>query len=796
MKNLFTSNYFYLALILILLPVQIFLGIYLYFSAEIPSPEEVSEVDLQIPLKIYTADGKLIGEYGEIHRTKLEFNEIPEIFVQAFLAAEDSDYFTHTGVDLFSLIRATYQFLREGEIVSGGGTITMQVARNYVLTKDRTFERKLKEIFAAFKIDFYFTKEEIFELYVNQIFLGNRAYGIAAAADIYYGKALSDLSLPQVAMIAGLPKAPSKINPLINPRKALNRRNWVLGRMRDLNYINEEDFFKARNTPITASFTGVTPEVDADYLAEEIRQYIINEYGLNSYKEGYQVVSTINSNFQASARKAVEKGIEEYERRHGFEKPENYQALIPDLFKNRSDFFYSFFYDPNEFLDEFGIELDTKNPFSNVMRFLEKLSKFKNLNPSLVLSVKKDTLVLIDELGKIQKIYLSKLKYPIRPKINENRKDKKLTDFKDFFNLGDLIWASNPNEIEQSIALHPKVQSALVSIDPSNGDVLAMVGGYNFNASQFNRATQAKPQLGSTFKPFLYAAAFENGFNPASVINDAPIVFEDKNLEDVWRPKNSGGIFYGPTRLREALVQSRNVVSVRLLQELSIEVVKDSLERYGFDKGELPSDLSLALGSYGMSPLNNAKLFSVFANGGKRVSPFFIKKIILPNKEEIIFKEDTEPSKGIYLSKWYGYKAKIDNDFEVDPRVSFILNDILKEAANRGTGRKIRSLNRKDFAGKTGTSNDAESTWFTGFNPEILTTVWFGYDNPKGLGDQEFGSTTSLPIWLDYMSTIVDEIPYKNLKKPSGLIARKINKKTGNLATTEDKDVKFEYFLN
>lgn len=796
MKNLFTSNYFYLALILILLPVQIFLGIYLYFSAEIPSPEEVSEVDLQIPLKIYTADGKLIGEYGEIHRTKLEFNEIPEIFVQAFLAAEDSDYFTHTGVDLFSLIRATYQFLREGEIVSGGGTITMQVARNYVLTKDRTFERKLKEIFAAFKIDFYFTKEEIFELYVNQIFLGNRAYGIAAAADIYYGKALSDLSLPQVAMIAGLPKAPSKINPLINPRKALNRRNWVLGRMRDLNYINEEDFFKARNTPITASFTGVTPEVDADYLAEEIRQYIINEYGLNSYKEGYQVVSTINSNFQASARKAVEKGIEEYERRHGFEKPENYQALIPDLFKNRSDFFYSFFYDPNEFLDEFGIELDTKNPFSNVMRFLERLSKFKNLNPSLVLSVKKDTLVLIDELGKIQKIYLSKLKYPIRPKINENRKDKKLTDFKDFFNLGDLIWASNPNEIEQSIALHPKVQSALVSIDPSNGDVLAMVGGYNFNASQFNRATQAKPQLGSTFKPFLYAAAFENGFNPASVINDAPIVFEDKNLEDVWRPKNSGGIFYGPTRLREALVQSRNVVSVRLLQELSIEVVKDSLERYGFDKGELPSDLSLALGSYGMSPLNNAKLFSVFANGGKRVSPFFIKKIILPNKEEIIFKEDTEPSKGIYLSKWYGYKAKIDNDFEVDPRVSFILNDILKEAANRGTGRKIRSLNRKDFAGKTGTSNDAESTWFTGFNPEILTTVWFGYDNPKGLGDQEFGSTTSLPIWLDYMSTIVDEIPYKNLKKPSGLIARKINKKTGNLATTEDKDVKFEYFLN
>ena len=796
MKKLFASNYFYLALLVILLPVHLFLGIYLYFSADIPSPKEVSEVDLQVPLKIFTSDGKLIGEYGEIHRTKVFFDEIPEIFVQAFLAAEDSDYFNHTGVDLFSLIRATYQFLREGKIVSGGGTITMQVARNYVLTKDRTFERKLKEIFAAFKIDFYFSKEEIFELYVNQIFLGNRAYGIAAAADIYYGKSLSDLSLAQVAMIAGLPKAPSKINPLINPRKALNRRNWVLGRMRDLNYINEEDFFRAKNTPITASFTGVTPEVDADYLAEEIRKYILAEYGLNSYKKGYEVVSTINSNFQASARKAVEKGIEEYESRHGFEKPENYQILIPDLFKNRSDFFYSFFYDPNKFLDEFGIELDTENPFSKVMRFLESLSKFKNLNPSIILSVKKDSLVLIDELGKIQKVYLSRLKSPIRPKINENRKDKKLTDFKEFFNTGDLIWASDSNKAEQIISIHPKVQSALVSIDPDNGDVLAMVGGYNFNASQFNRATQAKPQLGSTFKPFLYAAAFENGFNPASIINDAPIVFEDKNLEDVWRPKNSSGVFYGPTRLREALVQSRNVVSVRLLQELSIEVVKDSLERYGFNKQDLPSDLSLALGSYGMSPLENAKLFSVFANGGKNVDPFFIKKIILPNKEEIIFKKEREPSKGAYLSQWYGYETQIDNNFKVDPRVSFILNDILKEAATRGTGRKIRELNRKDFAGKTGTSNDAESTWFTGFNPEILTTVWFGYDNPKGLGDKEFGSTTSLPIWLDYMSSIVDQIPYRNLKKPSGLIARKINKATGNIATTEDKDVKFEYFLN
>ena len=798
MIDLFKSKFFYILLVVILLPIQITLGVYLYFAPEIPSSSEVASVELQVPLKIFTKDGKLIGEFGEIHRTKLKFEEIPDTFVKAFLAAEDSDYFNHTGVDILSLVRAAYQFLREGEIVSGGGTITMQVARNYVLTKERTFERKLKEIFTALKIDFSFTKEEIFELYVNQIFLGNRAYGIKAAAEIYYDKNLEDLNLAQYAMIAALPKAPSRINPLINPRKAINRRNYVLRRMLALEFIDQTQFDVASSAPVTASFSGISPEVEADYLAEEIRKYIIKNYGLSAYKDGYQVFSTIDSSYQTAAREAVEEGIEDYEERHGFEKPENHEYLLPKSFKNRSEFFYAFAYDPFSYLDKFGIELEAKNPFYKAMEFLEQQAEFKNFKPAILISVEDERLLTLNKEGKIENILLANLTKSIRPRINENRKDKKLTNFSEFFDSGDLVWLSKDSNQSKSITLsiHPKVQSALVSLNPSSGEILALVGGYNFRNSQFNRAIQAKPQLGSNFKPFLYAAAFENGFSPASIIVDSPLVFDDQNLEEIWRPRNASGKFYGPTRLREALVQSRNVVSVKLLQEVSIKDAKESLEKFGFYKEELPNDLSLALGSYGASPMKNAELFSIFANGGKKVVPYFIDRILFPDGNEINFSEEKKSKTGDYLSQWFGTDEREADNFSIDPRIAFMINDILKEAAQRGTGRKINELGRKDFAAKTGTSNDAESTWFTGFNENILTTVWFGYDNPSSLGNNEFGSTTSLPIWLNYKKQIIDTIPKGKFKKPSGLIARKINLETGELAKPEDERVKFELFLN
>ena len=791
---MFFNKYFFILLIIFLLPIHFGLGIYIYLSHDLPSTEDVRNVELQVPLKIFTSDGKLIGEYGEIHRTKLEFNEIPENLINAFLAAEDSDFFSHTGVDFLSLIRATYQYIKAGEIISGGGTITMQVARNYVLTKDQTFERKLKEIFMAFKLDLSFSKEEIFELYVNQIFLGNRAYGIAAASEIYYGKGLSELTVAQSAMIASLPKAPSRINPIANPKRALTRRNWVLSRMESLGYIDEDIFVEAFKEPISASFNGIGSEVEADYLAEQIRRYMIQNYGLSVYKEGYKVYSTLNSSYQTAAVNSVRRGIESYESRHGFRKPENYSDLIPSDFSQRTDLFYKVAYDPNNFKDEFGIKKDLTNPLDKLLDFLADQAAFNSFQPVLILSSKNKKMTILNKDSEIITLDIGNLVTQIKPKIDENKKGKNIESFSTFFEVGDLIWF-RPNENKKfEIAMHPEVQSALVSIDPESGKILALVGGYSFSSSKFNRAMQAKPQLGSNFKPFLYAAAFENGFNPATIINDAPVVFEDQNLEEFWRPKNASGKFYGPTRLREALLQSRNVVTVRLLNDLGISKTKNYLTRFGFERDSLPEDLSMALGSYGISPYKNAEFFSIFANGGKKINPTYIEKIVDKEGNEIFF--DQKDLSKTSLEQWIGKPLTAEETFAIDPRVSFVVTDILREATRRGTGRGIKKLQRDDFAGKTGTTNDSESTWFTGYNNEILTTVWFGYDQPRSLGQKEYGSTTALPIWLGYMEDIVDSIEYSPPVIPANLVAKKINLANGLDASPSDQNTGFEYFFD
>ena len=791
---MFFNKYFFILLIIFLLPIHFGLGIYIYLSHDLPSTEDVRNVELQVPLKIFTSDGKLIGEYGEIHRTKLEFAEIPENLINAFLAAEDSDFFTHTGVDFLSLIRATYQYIRAGEIISGGGTITMQVARNYVLTKEQTFERKLKEIFMAFKLDLSFSKEEIFELYVNQIFLGNRAYGIAAASEIYYGKGLSELTVAQSAMIASLPKAPSRINPIANPKRALTRRNWVLSRMESLGYIDQDIFLNAFKEPISASFNGIGSEVEADYLAEQIRRYMIQNYGLSAYKEGYKVYSTLNSSYQTAAVNSVRSGIESYESRHGFRKPENYRDLIPSDFNQRTDLFYKVAYDPNNFKDEFGIKKDLTNPLDKLLDFLADQAAFNSFQPVLILSSKNKKMTILNKDSEIITVDISNLVAKIKPKIDENKKGKNIESFSSFFEVGDLIWFRSDENKKFEIAMHPEVQSALVSIDPRSGKILALVGGYSFNSSKYNRAMQAKPQLGSNFKPFLYAAAFENGFNPATIINDAPVVFEDQNLEEFWRPKNASGKFYGPTRLREALLQSRNVVTVRLLNDLGISKTKNYLTRFGFERDSLPEDLSIALGSYGISPYKNAEFFSVFANGGKKINPTYIEKIVDKDGNEIFF--DQKDLSKTTLEQWIGKPLIEEETFAIDPRVSFVVTDILREATRRGTGRAIKKLQRDDFAGKTGTTNNSESTWFTGYNNKILTTVWFGYDQPRSLGQKEYGSTTALPIWLGYMEDIVDSIEYSPPVIPANLIAKKINLANGLDASPSDQNTGFEYFFD
>ena len=765
-----------LSLLFLCLTFMFLSSLNLYIGSKLPDERTIRDIELQIPLKIFSSDAKLIGEFGEKRRTALNFDEIPTHYVNAVLAAEDDNFFSHSGVSYTGLARSLYRLLVSGRIQGGGSTITMQVAGNYLTSRDVSLFRKVKDIFLAYRLEETYSKEEIFEFYVNRIFFGNRAYGIAAASEVYYGRPLSELNLAQWAMIAALPKAPSSMNPLVNPKRALVRRNWILERMLELGFIHSEQFRLAIDAPLTANYYGLVSEVEAPYVAEEVRRYMIQEYGLKAYSEGLEVFTTINSKFQNQASRSVSLGLEDYDKRHGFREPENIYDVFPegffDLPKNvkLTNIENSLKRDDENFLD-------TEASLLNVLDYLDKFTENKDRFLGTVTKVG-TKLEFLTKAGEIQEIpWIEKYSWA-RPYINENRRGARPRSFKDILNLGDIIWLKK-DTLTQSIELTqiPDAQSALISLDPQSGSILALVGGYDFFLSKFNRAEQASPLLGSNFKPFLYAAAFSDKFTPSSLINDAPIIFDDEALEERWRPRNASGKFFGPTRLREGLLQSRNLVSVRLLRELGIEKVRSYSEKFGFDKQRLPVDLSLSLGTASLNPLSNASAYSVFANGGKRVEPYLIKKI-LDRSGQVLFEKQLENSEQV-----------------IDPRVAFLINDILKEAATRGTAKKVSELQRTDFAGKTGTTNKAESTWFTGYNAHIVTSVWVGFDQPKSLGDREFGSTIALPIWLNYKKEIIDNIPISQTLPPEGLSIIKIDKDSGEKARQDSKDLMFEYFL-
>ncbi len=747
----------------------------IYIDSKLPNEELIRNIELQIPLKIYSSDKKLIGEFGEKRRTALKFGEIPTHYVNAVLAAEDDDFFSHSGVSYTGLLRSVYRLVKAGRIQGGGSTITMQVAGNYLTSRDVSLFRKVKDIFLAYRLEETYTKEEIFEFYVNRIFFGNRAYGIAAASEVYYGKSLTQLNLAQWAMIAALPKAPSSINPLVNPSRALIRRNWILKRMLDLEYIHPEQFELAVNASLTANYFGLVSEVKAPYVAEEVRRYMIQEYGLKAYSEGLEVFTTIDSKFQNSATKAVKEGLESYDRRHGFRQPKNISNLFPANFFRLPK--KSQLLEIESFLNADSIDTVDEKNLSEVFKSLESYVQNKDRFLAVVINPR-DTLEALTKTGKIINISWSDELSWARPYISENRRGTKPRGFEDILKEGDLIWLKRDvvtNNI--SVTQVPEAQSALISLEANTGSILALVGGYDFFLSKFNRAEQASPLLGSNFKPFLYAAAFSEGFTPATLINDAPIIFEDDALEEKWKPRNASGKFFGPTRLREGLLQSRNLVSVRLLREVGVNKVREYAEKFGFDKQRLPADLSLSLGTASLNPLTNAAAYAVFANGGKTIEPYVIDRIV-DRAGKILFKKQVKETRQV-----------------IDPRIAFIITDILKEAAARGTAKKISALNRKDFAGKTGTTNKAESTWFTGYNEKIVTSVWMGFDQPKSLGDREFGSSTALPIWMDYKKEIIDLIPITNTMPPQGLSIVKIDRVSGGLASDESSDPIFEYFL-
>ena len=567
-------------------------SLYLYLSPKLPSVETLKTVKLQTPLRVYSQDMKLIGEFGEKRRTPINFNAIPPLFVKAVLSAEDDGFYSHIGVDFKGLARAALELVTTGHIQTGGSTITMQLARNFFLSREQSFIRKFNEILLALRIEDELSKDEILALYANKIYLGNRSYGVEAAAMTYYGMSISELSLAQMAMVAGLPKAPSSFNPIINPQRALTRRNWILGRMYKLGHIDRTTLEMARSQPITAKYHGSLKDYDAPYIAEIARQAAVNLLGTETYTSGYSVFTTIDSRLQSYADQALTNGLLSYDWRHGYRGPEAH--------------------------------------FDNPAQWSAALSNTlpgQGLEPAIVTSVEESSITLqTRDTPNISLNTEGSLK-GLRRYISEDKRSAPIKDLSTVFSTGDLIRINKAANGEWQLTQTPDAQAALVSLNPDTGAIKAMSGGLNFYQSPFNRVTQAQRQPGSNFKPFIYSAALEKAMTPASMVNDAPLTFHDENIETQWRPVNSSGKFYGPTRLRQALYLSRNLVSIRVLQSTGITYAINAASKFGFNPEQLPHDLSLALGSHAVTPLAIAGGYATFANGGYKIEPYVIESI-------------------------------------------------------------------------------------------------------------------------------------------------------------------------
>ncbi len=784
-------------------------GVYLYLSPKLPAVEVLLDVRLQTPLRVYTSDGELIGQFGEQKRNPLNYEDIPPLFTRALLAAEDDGFFEHRGIDFPGLTRAVVELVVTGEKGSGGSTLTMQVARNFFLTLERTYTRKFNEILLALEIERKLTKEQIFELYFNQMFLGHRAYGFEAAAQVYYGKHIGDLDLAQLAMIAGLPKAPSKYNPLSNPGRSTIRRDWILNRMLSLGYIDQPSFEEAINSPVTASHHGAKLSFDAPYVAEMVRQEMISKYGLGAYNDGYRVYTTVDSHLQKAADAALINSVAAYDQRHGFRGPEgNYDVAVED-------------------------------PEGLLIAWTEVLSSTPAIaqwHPAIVTELNEDSFDVLTHEGLIQTLMWEDNSNFARPYITVNARGRRPSLPSDALSRGDLIRITTDESGKLSLSQLPEAQAALVALRPDDGAILSLVGGYGFRQSKFNRVIQARRLPGSNFKPFIYAAALEHGMTAATVINDAPIVIDDSSLETTWRPENDGGKFYGPTRLRWALTQSRNLVSIRLLQKLGIENAVNYVDRFGFDAELLPRNLSLALGTYAVTPLELITGYASLANGGFKVEPHLIDRIEdirgatvyeakpatvcrdcdkLP-KIEITVAAPPDPAAEMSMEAILsdtalppvnenGEEVRMEDILQsnhglppaeriVEARTAYIIDSILRDVITRGTGRKALSLKRGDIGGKTGTTNGPTDAWFSGFNGDVVATAWVGFDDNRPLGRNEYGGSAALPIWIEYMESALGNSPETERPAPPGLVHARIDPTSGKLARPGQSDAIFEMF--
>jgi len=739
---------------------------YLIYSPQLPPVDSLKDVKLQTPLKVYSREGKLIALFGEKRRIPLTYQELPQTMVDAFLAAEDDRFFEHPGVDYQGLLRAVVNLVITGQKAQGGSTITMQLARNFFLTPERTYTRKIKEIMLALRIEDELTKQEILELYLNKIYLGQRAYGVGAAAEVYYGKSATELSLQQVAMIAGLPKAPSRFNPISNLDRATVRRDYVLGRMLELNKISKQDYETAIATPVEAKRYAVNIEVDAPNIGEMVRAHMTELYGDEAYTTGYNVYTSIEASKQQAAVDAVQSGILAYDLRHGYRGPEG------------------------------SIPVDKLTDVEVVAELVDKMPTVGDLQPGVVTEV--DAKSAIVSLAKeIIQLDISGAQWA-RAYKSQNSLGPEVKVMTDVLKVGDIIRVMNTAKGWQLRQI-PKASSALVSLRPEDGAITALVGGFDFYASKFNRATQAERQPGSSFKPFIYSAAIEAGFTPASVINDAPVVFEDQATEESWRPQNYSGKFFGPTRMRLALTNSRNMVSIRLLRDIGRTFARDHASKFGFDAEKLPKDLTLALGSGAVTPLTLANAYAVLANGGYKVDAYFIERIEGPD-EEVLFRVNparvcneectrlaTDISVHAEELAELGLSESIGSenvDIHIAPRAiseanAYQINSMLQDVIKFGTGRRALSLNRKDIAGKTGTTNDQYDAWFAGYHPHAATVVWLGFDENKPLGRSEVGGVAALPIWIDFMRVALQGEPYIERSLPKDMVLLKVDPETG-----------------
>ncbi|HET8849185.1 MAG TPA: penicillin-binding protein 1A [Marinobacter sp.] len=793
---------------------------YLYLRPNLPEVEQLLDVRFETPLRIYSKDNRLIAEFGEKRRTPITIEQIPKIQLQAFLAAEDARFYDHFGVDIRGLTRATIELISTGEIQSGGSTITMQVAKNYFLSHDRTFIRKFNEILLALQIERELTKPQILELYLNKIYLGNRAYGLAAAAQVYYDKPVNELSLAQMAMLAGLPKAPSAYNPLADPERAMIRRNWILGRMKELGFITEDAWSLAVNAPLTASYNSREAEVDADYVAEMARAEMVQRFGEQAYTAGFSVTLTVESSEQNAATQALRQGLEAYDRRHGFRGPIgqfdtdglsadelsrtmlNYprvEALVPAVVTAVDD-------------KQGKVDVHVRRLGPGTMAF-ETMTWARRYRSENLLGPVPEQPSDVVSPGDV--VYVEVLE---RPAVAEEDTGNPAGSTDQNTNANTDETAASPGTLKVALAQVPKVEGALVSIDAQTGAIQALAGGYSFSQSKFNRATQARRQVGSTFKPFLYLAALENGRTPATIYNDAPIVFENSELETAWRPENSSGQFYGPTTLREGLFRSRNLVSVRLLRDLGIQTTLDYLEQLKVPTEHMPSNLSLALGSGLLTPMELARGFAVIANGGYDVQPYLIQTIE-DWEGDVVFRapevqlcdqncdadspdqpsrpadlENNEPIlEGLVLTATDDNPQPRVMERLADKRSVFMMHSIMQDVILRGTGTRAQVLGRSDLAGKTGTTNEQKDTWFAGFNHNTATAVWVGFDQPAPLGRSEFGASTALPIWIDYMEVALADEPEVTMPRPNGLVSVRINPQTGERAGPSQEG-RFELF--